>query len=157
MIDADSIAIDRATEADVDAIQTLERACFGQAWTREQYLNELADTRLTYSLVARERELVVAYASLQTFGDEAHIPSVAVRPEYRRRGLGRRLVERLLRHAVERGVAEVWLEVRSRNEPAIALYEQRGFVTAGRRRNYYDEPLDDGLLMVLRLASDETS
>lgn len=92
--------------------------------------------------VAEEDGCIVGLAAWQELpGGEAELLNLAVRPQARRRGLGRALLALL-------GGRKVWLEVRASNESAIRFYESQGFRICGRRRNYYREPEEDAVLMV---------
>ena len=81
--------------------------------------------------------------------DEADILDVAVHPDYRRRGIARRLCEAILADAKKHGVMTVFLEVRQSNCPAISLYKSLGFTECGIRKNYYSSPKEDAVLMLL--------
>ena len=80
--------------------------------------------------------------------EEGEIMNVAVRREYRRKGVAGRLMKELLSRAEKRGAARFILEVREGNLPAIRLYESLGFLHAGRRRNFYSDPAEDALIMI---------
>ena len=80
--------------------------------------------------------------------EEGEIMNVAVRREYRRRGVAGRLMKELLSRAEKRGAARFILEVREGNLPAIRLYESLGFLHAGRRKNFYSDPAEDALIMI---------
>ena len=92
---------------------------------------------------------VLGYAGLLVAADEGYITNVAVFPEYRRQGIAGELIKVFLRFARAHHLAFLTLEVRPSNAPAIALYEGFGFREAGRRRNYYDLPKEDALIMTL--------
>ena len=79
--------------------------------------------------------------------DEGYISNVAVGPDYRRAGIADALIDRLLTLCREHELSFVTLEVRSGNKPAIALYEKHGFKTVGLRKNYYERPREDALIM----------
>jgi ribosomal-protein-alanine N-acetyltransferase len=134
---------------DVEPVALIEATVFAdeQAWSREQLWAELAGVpeRRVY-LVAVAAETVVGYAGLSLGPDVADLMTVAVHPDWRGGGTGRRLVTSLLSAAEERGVREVLLEVRADNAPAIALYTDVGFEPLSRRRDYYG-PGRDGVIM----------
>ena len=83
--------------------------------------------------------------------DEADITNVAVRPQYRRQGIGLQLVTMMLGMMGRLGVTSVLLEVRESNIPAIRLYERYGFTAYNKRKNYYRNPAEDAVLMVVTL------
>ena len=90
---------------------------------------------------------VLGYVGMMHVLDEGYISNVAVAPAYRRQGVAGTLISALTARAEELGLAFVTLEVRAGNEPAKALYAKHGFVPVGRRKNYYDLPKEDAILM----------
>jgi ribosomal-protein-alanine N-acetyltransferase len=139
--------IREAAEADLDALEALERACFSLPWTREQLRAELPDERHEFLVAASAEGELLGYIGMMSVLDEGYISNVAVAPGLRRRGVGRALVREMLRRAEARGLAFVTLEVRAHNEGAIALYASEGFGPVGLRRAYYERPREDALLM----------
>jgi ribosomal-protein-alanine N-acetyltransferase len=137
------------TAADLDVLLPFEEAMFGtEAWSRDTYLDELADATLRYYLVAEAMDgEVLGDAGLLTISETAQIVTVGVRPDVRRRGVGRMLVRALIEEARRRGADEVLLEVRVDNEPARTLYATEGFTELGRRRGYYDRGRVDAVVM----------
>ena len=90
---------------------------------------------------------VGGYAAYWLASDEAELADLAVHPDQRRRGVGRRLVEGVCREARERGAATVYLQVRESNHAALALYREAGFSERGRRRRYYRGPSEDAIVL----------
>jgi len=142
------LVIERASLADIAGIMEVERACFRQVWAPEQYANELLDRASSYCLVARTQGRVIGTAAMTLVETEAHITSLAVRPPFQGRGLGDRLLRRLLDHARRHGVHTITLEVRVSNAPALHLYRKHGFRALGRRPHYYTDTGEDALVMV---------
>jgi ribosomal-protein-alanine N-acetyltransferase len=140
------VLIRNAEEKDLDALSALEDECFSLPWTREQLRGELPDERHEF-LVAEEDGAVVGYIGMMCVLDEGYISNVAAAPEARRRGIGTALIGALLRRAAERELSFVTLEVREHNEPAIRLYTAQGFEPVGLRKNYYDSPRENAVLM----------
>lgn len=130
----------------LDALVELERSCFSIPWTRAQLTAELPDERHEF-LIAEAGEEVLGYVGMLFVLDEGYISNVAVAPDYRRQGVASALIRALLARAAERELSFVTLEVRESNAPAIALYEGFGFAPVGRRKNYYDAPKEDAILM----------
>jgi ribosomal-protein-alanine N-acetyltransferase len=97
--------------------------------------------------VADVRGAVAGYAVFWSVSDQGELGNVAVAADHRGRGLGRKLVETVLARAAERGVREIFLEVRKSNEGAQNLYRTFGFFEVGKRKNYYLEPVEDALIM----------
>ena len=143
------------TRAHIDALLPYEREMFGaEAWTRGAYREELADTRHRTYLAAEDADgTLLGWAGVRVIGAEAEILTVGVVPSARRRGIGRDLLHALLAAARASGAAEVFLEVRVDNAPAIALYEAEGFARLGLRRGYSEGGRVDALTMRTDLAS----
>ena len=131
----------------LDEVAELERICFSAPWSRNMLAEEL-DNALSAFLVALDGDgKVVGYAGLQVILDEGYITNVAVRPEWRRRGVAGKLLQVFLDFAQAHKLAFLTLEVRESNYGAIALYGSRGFRSVGRRRNYYEHPREDAVIM----------
>lgn len=140
----------------LDAVAALERICFSDPWSRQLLAAEL-DNDLSAFLVALDDEGAVAgYAGLQVVLDEGTVTDIAVRPDCRRRGVAGQLLEVFLNFARGNRLAFLTLEVRASNYDAIALYGSRGFRSVGRRKNYYEHPREDALLMTLDLTAGGT-
>lgn len=142
-----AIRIDPMTVDDIGAVHEIERASFFTPWPDDAYRNELVTNRLASYVVARAGEDVVGFAGLWVMVDEAHITSFAVHPRWRRRGVGQRLLLRLLELANDRRAREATLEVRLSNMPARRLYEKYGFRPVGIRPRYYSDNGEDALIM----------
>lgn len=140
------MTIRKAGPEDVPAIAALEEECFSEPWP-EDMIGRLREN----FTVALAEETVAGYLVLSTVLDEGNIDNVAVSPAYRRRGIADALVENAVARGRESGLAVLMLEVRASNIPAIRLYEKHGFVTVGRRKNYYTKPREDAILMTLVL------
>ncbi len=140
-------------DVDLDAVVEIEHASFENPWTREMLSQELRNYPVSRIYLLREvsSRLVIGFCSVWVVLDEMHVNNLAVRPEHRRRGAGRALMEAVLDRAVEGGCRLVVLEVRKSNLPAQALYEGLGFVLMGVRKNYYTKPDEDALVLVKTL------
>jgi ribosomal-protein-alanine N-acetyltransferase len=113
-------------------------------------LAEELDNLLSAFLVALDdNDKVVGYAGVQIILDEGYITNVAVRPECRRQGIAAKLLQVFLDFAKANKLAFLTLEVRASNYDAIALYGSRGFRSVGRRKNYYEHPKEDAIIMTL--------
>ena len=136
------------TSAHLDEVAELERICFSAPWSRIMLAEEL-DNACSAFLVALDPEdgSVVGYAGLLVIADEGYITNVAVRPESRRGGVAGQILDVFLSFAEANQLAFLTLEVRESNYAAIALYGSRGFRGAGRRKNYYEHPKEDAIIM----------
>lgn len=127
-------------------IVEMEKLYFSDPWSTSAFQYEL-NNRLSLWLVAVENDRVVGYVGSQTVLGEADMMNLAVREEYRRQGVGEKLVEALVERLSQQDAHILLLEVRVSNAPAIALYEKLGFRQVGRRPNYYFKPKEDALIM----------
>jgi ribosomal-protein-alanine N-acetyltransferase len=132
---------------DLDAVQEIERRSFRTPWPAHAYRTELETNRLAQYLVARAGGRVVGYGGIWLMADEAHVTTFAVDPDWRRRGIGERLLLALLDLAIARNAREATLEVRLSNLPARRLYEKYGFRPVGLRPRYYSDDNEDALIM----------
>ena len=149
-----NIRIVPMTADHLDALEQLERTCFSRPWSRKMLAEEL-DNQCAAFLVALEPETdkVIGYAGLLVVLDEGYITNVAVRPECRRNGIAQKLLQVFLDFAQAHRLAFLTLEVRASNYGAIALYGSRGFRSVGRRKNYYEHPKEDAIIMTKEFAN----
>ena len=131
----------------LDEVADLERICFSTPWSRNMLAEELDNALSAFLVALDESGKVVGYAGLQVVLDEGYITNVAVRPECRRQGVAGKLLQVFLDFAHGNHLAFLTLEVRASNYDAIALYGSRGFRSAGRRKNYYEHPKEDAIIM----------
>lgn len=130
----------------VDGVKELLDQCFGgAAWSRVSVQAQL-DKDVSCCAVAVDEDRVVGYIAYEVILDEGSLVELAVAPAYRRKGIGRRLVELMLTSCD--GVQTVCLEVRAGNLPAINLYRAMGFREISVRRDYYDDPKEDAVIMI---------
>lgn len=137
-------------ERHLDRLAQLEQLCFAAPWSR-QALGEELDNPPAVFLVAEEDGTVLGYAGMHCVAGEGYIDNVAVFPQARRRGVATALLQGLEAAARAREGTFLSLEVRPSNEGAIALYQGLGFETAGRRKDFYRDPREDGLILTKRL------
>ena len=131
---------------DVPAVAEIERICFRSPWTERMFMSELKNRLACYHVVEHAGKLI-AYAGMWTFLDEAHITNVAVLPEYRRQGLGTKVMLWSMEAAHRRKATKMTLEVRVSNLGAQAMYANVGFAVAGRRKRYYSDTGEDALVL----------
>ena len=140
----------------LDEIAELERICFSTPWSRNMLAEELDNACSAFLVAVDASGRVVGYAGLQVVLDEGYITNIAVRPEYRRQGIAGKLLQVFLDFGQANGLAFLTLEVRASNYDAIALYGSRGFRSVGRRRNYYEHPKEDAIIMTREFDTDGT-
>lgn len=137
--------------SDVDAVHVLEEKCFTTPWSKDSFVQELSSNKLARYMVLLLDDEIVAYGGFWIIVDEAHITNIAVNPEKRRLGLGKKLVQGMIDEIIKLGMENVTLEVRDSNIPARNLYAGFGFTDAGRRPNYYQSPKEDAIIMWLSM------
>ena len=132
--------------AHAQQVAKLEQECFSDPWSLQSVTSEITNP-LSLWLVAVEGERVLGYIGSQSVLGEADMMNLAVAPEYRKKGIGRKLVNALTEHLQANGVIALLLEVRVTNEDAIRLYTKLGFIQVGRRPRYYRNPTEDALIL----------
>jgi len=142
----EKVTIEPMKEDDLDQVMAIEKASFHRPWTSGQFKTEL-ERRPAVCLVVRDGPEILGHLIFWLIPPDIHILNIAVKPAFRRQGLGRLLLDYLFALGLETGVKEVFLEVRPSNLSALNLYLQADFVQTGRRRNYYSEDREDALLM----------
>ncbi len=135
---------------DLDSVMEIERASFSTPWSETSFRNLLSreDADLWVAIVDGALR---AYAVVWYVDREAELGNLAVARRWRRRGLGRWLLDWALNAARTRGTGQIFLEVRESNRAAQRLYEERGFRRVGVRRRYYRAPAEDAWVMCLEL------
>ena len=131
----------------LEELERLERICFSRPWSKRMLGEELENQCAAFLVAEDENGTVLGYAGLLVMLDEGYITNVAVFPEYRRLGVAAKIIEVYMNFAAANGLAFLTLEVRPSNEAAIALYRRFGFEEVGRRKNYYDLPKEDALIL----------
>jgi ribosomal-protein-alanine N-acetyltransferase len=133
---------------DLSEVEALQRRAFTNTWGAEALRWELTNTDVARLYLMRSPGgTLVAYCACWMVFDELHINSLAVDSPWRRRGLARRLLGEVFRDAVDAGARSATLEVRQSNAAARKLYEGLGFLVEGVRRDYYQEPREDALIL----------
>ena len=129
----------------------IERLCFSDPWSEKMLAEHLANPcSLTLAAVDGAGRLL-GYVGLLAVVDEGYITNVAVRPDCRRQGVASSLLQALEARGRARNLTFLTLEARQSNAPARALYEKLGYVQAGLRRNYYENPREDAVIMTKTL------
>ena len=140
----------------LEQVAELERICFSTPWSRNMLAEELDNLLSAFLVALDDSGRVVGYAGLQVILDEGYITNIAVRPECRRRGVAAKLLQVFLDFGQANRLSFLTLEVRASNYDAIALYGSRGFRSMGRRKNYYEHPREDAIIMTKEFNTDGT-
>ncbi len=151
---SDAIEITRAAaDDDLTEISALQARTFTNPWSAESLRWELANTDVARLYIMREHGRIVrtvGYCACWVIFDELHINSLAVDPDERRRGLASQLLRAVHAEAVAAGATKATLEVRRSNEPALALYAHLGYAVEAVRKDYYEQPREDALVLWCR-------
>lgn len=141
----EDICIEPLGPPHIRQVMNLEALCFAYHWTEEQF--RLGLERGAFHIHgARLGERIVGYVAFSVIQDEMEVLNLAVHPEFRRRGLGARLLDAALRTARLEGAMAGYLDVKESNQAAIDLYRKFGFNQIGVRRRYYPDTGEDALL-----------
>ena len=140
----------RLEDKHLDSVSELEKLCFAHPWTAEGLKTLTGEGGVGFAAVDTSGK-VISYAGMVLAADMGDITDVATHPDFRRQGLSRAVMERLLEFAVQKQLTSVALDVRVSNVGAIALYEGLGFSIAGKRPRFYRTPPEDAYVMVKQL------
>lgn len=130
----------------IPAMEAIERLCFSSPWTEQTLSRMVDDSACIFLAAGLDSGGTIGYVSAVTVLDEGYIGNVAVHPDYRRRGVADALITELKRRCAG-ALSFLTLEVRAGNAAAVALYKKHGFKTVGERKDYYDKPRENALLM----------
>jgi len=149
------VTVREAVPRDLGAIDDIEQSSFSspwgfEKWGEDHYSKELAK-EISMFLVAEWGGEVIGYTCGRAVVDEGHILKLAVSPEWRRRGIGRMLMDSIMTKLYERGSRLFWLEVRKSNAPARHFYNSLGFGLYGVRKGYYTDTREDALVLFKRM------
>lgn len=137
------------TEDMLDTLEEIEKECFSVPWTREMLRYQMSGNNVF--LAAVQNGEVMGYIGMMFVLDEGYISNVAVTGKYRRMGVAKELIRALEAKCREMQLSFMTLEVRESNIPAISLYASFGFEEVGVRKNYYDKPRENAILMTRNL------
>ena len=144
-----NVAIRRMTLEDVPPVHEIDTLSFSLPWAERSFRFELTENPIARGWVAESGGRIAAMLVLWLIVDEAHIATIATHPDFRRQGIGERLIIAALLSARAEGAAHAFLEVRAGNAGALELYKKYGFVVAGVRPRYYKDNNEDAILMNL--------
>lgn len=160
-ITAAGVILGQLTEHDLLEVVEIEEASGLSRWGWSAYYAELQSrqslmfvARVARPLQQRESFNLAGYIVARVSAGELHINNVAVRKEFRGQGIGAALLSKALEEGAMMGAERAFLEVRSGNVAAQALYAKCGFELVGRRPRYYSEPPEDALIMSVQLQRD---
>ena len=132
---------------DCPEVSRLQAQCFSTPWSQKS-LEETFRVKGYTNLIVKKEGRLLGYIGFLAAMEEADITNVAVAPSCRRQGIGKALLDHLKERAAQQKISRIFLEVRASNKAAVALYEQAGFHRVTVRKNYYEKPREDALIMV---------
>ena len=142
------ITIREMNLADVDSVCVLEEMAFSMPWHKESFIEMIENKDALYLVADDEQAGVIGCCGVRSIVGEGDISNVVVHPDFRKKGVAHEMLTQLLsRGEADFGIKEFTLEVRYSNIGAIRLYEKLGFVSEGVRKNFYEEPVEDALIM----------
>ena len=137
----------------IKEIAQIERQCFSTPWSEAALEEELYNPQASFIVAQRADGAVLGYAGLHVAADEGYIDNIAVREDYRRQGIADDLLDVFVRFGAA-NLAFLTLEVRPSNQAAIDLYFKHGFAQVGRRKDYYENPREDAIIMTLEFGEE---
>lgn len=145
-----NLTIRKMTAADVPAVSRIDRLSFSLPWPEHSFQYEVSENRVSRCFVAEtENRQIAAMIVSWIIVDEMHIATIATHPDYRRKGVGERLLREAIADGIKAGARMAFLEVRESNEAAQTMYRKLGFASTGRRPRYYRDNGEDAILMTL--------
>ena len=142
------VNIDKMTIEDINAVTIIEAESYGKHhWSKSAFYDEMQNNLAKYFCAKTIDGETVAYAGVWNVIDEAHITTIAVRPDFRRKHIGEALLTTIIDNCYKEEIKYLTLEVRVSNEPAINLYTKYGFSSLGTRKGYYQDNNEDALIM----------
>lgn len=147
-----ALVVRRATPDDpLEGVAAIQADSFHQGWGLDVLRRDLRDQPASrLYLIEAQGGPLLGFCACWLIADELHINSLAVTPAMRRQGVAGRLLQEVLALAAADGATAATLEVRRSNVPALRLYDRRGFRVEAVRRNYYEHPTEDALILWLR-------
>ena len=131
---------------DLSQVCEIEKENFSLPWSEKSFLESMERTDTVF-LVALMNEEVAGYVGCYCIAGTGEITNVAVKTSHRRKGIGGKLLEKLYEEGALLDTQEFFLEVRESNEAAIGLYLRQGFVKEGIRKNFYEKPVENAVIM----------
>ncbi len=132
---------------DLDIVHTIEKRLFDDPWSKDVFADHLGRD-CTACFVATLGDTIIAYLCAVGVGDELHLHNIAVAASYQKMGVGRQLLDIAEKWAIDRGKLCILLDVRESNTTAKGLYLSAGYEEIGRRKNYYQTPGEDAVVML---------
>jgi ribosomal-protein-alanine N-acetyltransferase len=151
----DMLGFRRMTLDDIPQVHKIDQLSFSLPWPEKSYFFELTENPSTLALVAEispnnSAPRVIGMSVVWIIIDEAHIATIAIHPDFRGNGYGKRLLKETLQQSIQRGAHMATLEVREGNKVALQMYQEFGFNMVGRRLRYYHDNNEDAIMMTIK-------
>ncbi len=144
----DEIKIRPMLNRDIISVVEIDRKCFSHPWGVNEFFREINYNKFGRYYVAELDKKIIGYIGSWFLGDLIHITTIAVDPEYRRKGVGKKLMDFIIDIGKNEKVKKVVLEVRVSNLIAQKLYEKLGFIIEKIKKEYYPDNREDAYYMV---------
>jgi len=144
-----SVVLRKMTFDDLEQVAAIDQLSFSLPWPARSFQFELTDNPASRCWVAELDGRVVGMVVAWLIVDEIHIATIAIHPDFRKQGLGEKLLSHTLQSAKTEGAVSSFLEVREGNDAAIKMYRKFGYIKSGRREGYYKDNGEDAILMIL--------
>jgi ribosomal-protein-alanine N-acetyltransferase len=144
-----SVTFRKMTLDDLEQVVAIDQMSFSLPWPARSFQFELTDNPASRSWVAELDGRLVGMVVAWLIVDEIHIATIATHPDFRKQGIGEKLLLHTLQSAKAEGAVSSFLEVREGNTAAIMIYRKVGYVESGRREGYYKDNGEDAILMTL--------
>ncbi|ELC8442060.1 ribosomal protein S18-alanine N-acetyltransferase [Clostridium perfringens] len=141
-----SYRIESMNSSHVKGIFEVSKLSLAESWNIESIEKELSNKLAKY-LVALDGNKVIGFVGMWIVFDEGDITNIAVHPDYRKQGVGNLLMDSLIALCKESNITSLTLEVRESNLPAQNLYKKHKFTEEGVRKNFYDNPKENAIIM----------
>lgn len=144
------LTIRELTMEDIDQVCALEQMVFSMPWQRDAFIEMVENKDALYLVVEVKKQpgIVIGACGMRHIVGEGDISNVVVHPDYRKRGIAYRMLSELLKRGeIQYGIEAYTLEVRKSNTDALKLYDKLGFVSEGIRKNFYEKPVEDAVIM----------
>lgn len=133
--------------ADADRVYEIENQAFFEPWSKKNLIKDLEANNFLCHYVYEEEGAIAGFYIASHVLDEAEIFTIAVDPDHKNKGIGTKLLDHLIGISYDENIKQIWLEVSTKNEPAINLYKKFGFEIQGVRKNYYQKIGEDAYNM----------
>lgn len=141
------IQILKMTTEHIKDVHKIEEDSFSIPWSEKAFYDELTKNKMAIYIVAKKDNEIIGYGGMWHVINEGHITNVAVKKEYRGKGIGSRIIKAFIDIAKEKEMIGITLEVRVSNDIAKNLYKKNGFIMEGIRKEYYEDNKEDAIIM----------